>query len=474
MGFFNVVSNEVKAAVGYQQNFADLLSNKDVGRALTYMYDSGGKALKNLENYNVETHKVMKRMDKAVYDQKGNFLRWQKRWKIPIPYQKFINEIALVFLYGRPIKWIQKSDGTDDAFTNYKKWMEDIRFDSAIREAKRIAGAEGTSAILFHCFKNTDDKPDLLLNVLGKSDDDDIYFIKDQYKRLVTFAWGYTMTEAGHKSVYHVDIYTKDTVYLCTRKNMGWEVLMMPNPVGKIPVILFEQEVESDGVQPMIERAENLECVDADVNDRFANPAMVATAEVLNSLPKAEEEAKLYILKNGGEIKYLTWDQASESKKDEYERLDKHIMSKTFTPNIDMEILKGLGNVSAKALSKIFLMAQIKADKRKETHDGYMNRVASLMLAILGNVLDYSHKAQYDALVIGHEFQQPFGDDVSDVLTDLLKQYQAGGLSLQSLLENSYLVKNAQVEMERIKQDQAETLQRQQELNKTDVFGGGE
>jgi hypothetical protein len=37
-------------------------------------------------------------MDKAVYDKKGNFLRWQKRWKIPIPYQKFINEIALVFL----------------------------------------------------------------------------------------------------------------------------------------------------------------------------------------------------------------------------------------------------------------------------------------------------------------------------------------------------------------------------------------
>jgi len=417
---------------------------------------------------------VMKRPDRAIYDKKGNFLRWQRRWKIPIPYQKYINEIALVFLYGRPVKWLQKSENTDDVFTNFKDWMEKIRFDAAVREAKRIAGAERTSAILFHVYKNKDGEPDLLLNVLGKSNDDDIYIQKDQYKRLTAFAWGYTLTDAGHKAVYHVDIYTDDTIYRCTRVSMGWEVIVMQNLVGKIPVLLMEQETESDGVQPMIERTETMESTDADVNDRFANPAMVATAQVLNDLPKAEDEAKLYILKDGGELKYMTWDDASESKKNEYERLDKHIMSKTFTPNIDAETMKGIGTMSAKALTKIFLLAVIKADKRKEQHDGYMNRVSHLMCAILGNVLDYKNKTQYEALQIGHEFQQPFGDDVSDELTDLLKQYQAGALSLQSLLENSYLVKNAQVEMERIKQDQAEALQRQQDMNKTDVFGEGE
>lgn len=31
----------------------------------------------------------------------------------------------------------------------------------------------------------------------------------------------------------------------------------------------------------MIHRVESMESTDADVNDRFANPAMVATAEVL-------------------------------------------------------------------------------------------------------------------------------------------------------------------------------------------------
>ena len=62
----------------------------------------------------------MERKDRAVYDKKGNVLRWSKRWKIPIPYPQFINEISLVFLYGRPVKWQQLSTGTDYAFQNYK------------------------------------------------------------------------------------------------------------------------------------------------------------------------------------------------------------------------------------------------------------------------------------------------------------------------------------------------------------------
>lgn len=224
----------------------------------------------------------------------------------------------------------------------------------------------------------------------------------------------------------------------------------------------------------MIERSEALESTDADVNDRFANPAMVATSEILNSLPKAEDEAKLFILKNGGEVKYLTWDQASQSKANEYERLDKHILSKTFTPNIDFDNMKSLGNLSAKAIRKVMLLAVIKAEKRKETHDDYMNRHASIMLAIMGNVLDYRNKAKYEALKLTHEFQEPFGEDVSETLADVLKQYGAGALSLQSTLELSYLVKNAQKEYEQISKEQAEAMERQMALNRTDVFGEGE
>lgn len=479
MGLFNIIANDVKAAIGYQQSFTELLEAQDVSRAVSMMKDCSIQAAQNLKEYEISTHKINERQDRAVFDKKGNFLRWSKRWKIPIPYQPFINEIALVFLYGRPVKWFQISENTDDGFQNYIRLNEEIRFNAVVREAKRAAGAEGISAILYHVYRDSKtNEPKLLLNVLSKKTNDDIYFIKDQYRKLTAFAWGYYLTEDGNKTVHHLDVYTADTIYKCKRSNVGWEVLVRQNPIGKIPVLLFEQEVEHDGTQPMIERTEALTSTDADVNDRFANPAMVATAEILNSLPKAEEEAKLYILKNGGEVKYLTWDQASQSKSNEYDRLDKHILSKSFTPNIDFDNMKTLGNLSAKAIRKVMLLAVIKAEKRKETHDGYMNRHASLMLAILGNVLDYSHKSLYDALQIGHEFQEPFGDDVSETLNDVLRQFGAGGMSTQTMLELSYLIKDAKKEMELIKQEQLEKmdqqLKQQQELNKLDIFGQGE
>ena len=115
MGLLDVIKNDVKAAIGYQQSFTELLASKDVGRALGFMRSHADEALKNLEEYNVKTHKIMKRADKPIFDKKGNFIRYQKRWRIPIPYQQFINEVALVFLYGRPVKWSQGTDNTDEA-----------------------------------------------------------------------------------------------------------------------------------------------------------------------------------------------------------------------------------------------------------------------------------------------------------------------------------------------------------------------
>lgn len=471
MSIFQTISNGIKAAVGYQQSFDELLAANDVTRAVAMMTSHSEKALRHLREYEVSTHKVMERKDRAVLDKQGNFLRWSKRNKIPIPYQKFINEISLVFLYGRPVKWTQLSEGTDYAYNYYKELMRDIRFDSCVREAKRAAGAEGVSAILYHVFRDEKtNKPRLLLNVLSKKNNDDIYTIKDQYKRLKAFAWGYYLTEQGNRTVHHIDIYTADKIYLCKRSAVGWDVEIYENSVGKIPVLLFEQEPEHSDVQPMIEKVENSESVEADVIDRFANPTMVATSEILNSLPKQEEEAKLLILKNGGNVSYLTWNEASESKKNQFERMDKHILSKSFTPNIDFDNMKSLGNLSAKAIRKVMLLAVIKAEKHKEKHDGYMSRHASLMIAIMGNVLDYVHRAEFEALDLGHEFQEPFGDDVSDTLADVSKQFNDGALSRETYVELSYLVKDAQAEIKRIKQEQAENMEQQMALQRMDAF----
>lgn len=46
--------------------------------------------------------------------------------------------------------------------------MDETRFNATVREAKRTAGAEGVSAILYHVYKGDDNKPHLILTPLSK------------------------------------------------------------------------------------------------------------------------------------------------------------------------------------------------------------------------------------------------------------------------------------------------------------------
>ena len=85
MSIIQSITNNIKAAVGYQQSFDELLTSKDVTRAVAMMTLHSEKALRHLKEYEVSSHKVMEREDRAIYDKKGKFLRWSRRNKIPIP-----------------------------------------------------------------------------------------------------------------------------------------------------------------------------------------------------------------------------------------------------------------------------------------------------------------------------------------------------------------------------------------------------
>lgn len=482
MKLYNWVVNGVNAALGRNQEFEQLIKSKDIGRAITLMTDKSAQAEKALKVYDTMQHEVMTRPDKAIFGKKDevtgkrSFLRFDKRWKIPIPYPVYINEIALVFLYGRPLKWKQASEGTDRAFSAYLSVLKSTRFNAKIREAKRLAGAETVSAMLFHTYQNDEGKADVLIKVLAKSLGDDLFYRKDQFGRLIDFARGYYLQEAGGEIRYYLDIYTKKVFYHCKRSTMGWDVEEEANLIGKLPVILFEQEPECAGVEPMINRKEWTVSRTADVNDRFSDPALVADASIVNSLPEQGETSKLFILKPNGdgskkpEIKYLTWDNAPDSKKLESDELDEKILRFSFTPKIDFDATKGLSQISAKALKQLMLLADIKASKHKEKHDEYADRTASLITAIIGNVLDISLKEECSRLVIEHEFQEPFGEDIEAAISNLVKMYNAGGMSQETLIEKNPLIEDTEAEKLRIAKEHEASLQEEKERNKQDLF----
>lgn len=483
MGFIQMFTNYLNAVVGRNQEFEELIKAKDISRVKELFTTREALTAEAMKEYDPKQHDIMSRPDKILKNPKGERKGTVKRWKLPINYPQYINEISVVFIYGRPVKWTNQSEGADKAFDAFQDLIKRTRFDSKVRQCKRLAGAETQSAMLFRVFRNNENKPDCQIRVLAKSKGDEIYARWDMYENLVSFAWGYYVKDSSTETSYHFDIFTPDVIYRCKRVLTGWEVVEEQNPIGKIPVILFQQDKEWKGVEPLIEREEYIGSKTADTNDYFSDPMFVVNTDIIKNLPDKGDENKTLVSKGLDDVSkaahYLTWDNAPESKQKEIEWLQKHILTKTFTPNIDFENMKGLSNVSGKALKQMMLLADIKASKHKEVHDELLDRTANLFISIIGNVLNIALKSECNNLVVAHEFQEPFGEDIKETIENIAKAKDADMLSTEGAIELNPLVKDKTQELKRIEKETAEAAQKQRDLfgnnqNKDDVFGGAE
>lgn len=463
MSILTTIVNSLNAAFGRKQAFDDLLANKDIDRLIRQFQNRDDEVEKAINEYDVTKHKIMARPPKFKKNKRGEILGEVKQWKLPIPYQKYINEIALVFLYGQPLKFSLLTEEHKEAFSFFKDTLKNLRFDSRIRQAKRLAGAETESALLLHLYRNDENKPDALLKVLAKSKGDILRPLFDSFDRMIAFGRGYYVKHEGI-SVFYFDIYTKDKIYNCRKLDIGWEVIEEKNPIGKIPVIYMRQEAEHADVQELIDREEYIASITADVNDYFASPAAKATADVIENLPDKGEPGKLFLLANKDSVlEYLEIESAPELKKQELDYLEKQILNKSFTPKIDFESMKGLSNTSAKALKQMMVLAEIKAKKHQEVHDELIDRFINLIKAAIANVLDIKLAGQVKDMIIDHSFQSPFAEDVVEIINNLIKSVEVNLMSEETAREMHPLISDSTAENERVEKEREGKAKRNSE-----------
>lgn len=450
-----------------QTTFERLIAARDIDTLLAQMDDRGEAATAALKEYNASTHEVCARPDKVVTDKQGNVTKRESVWKLPVPYQVYINELPVVFLYGRPVRWRQQSEGTDEAFNAFLQLLKDTRFDAKVRQCKRLAGAETQAAMLWRTYKGDDGQPAAQIRVLAQSKGDHIYTLRDQYENLLYVAWGYAVTEGEEELVRHVDIFTPATTYHCAQRDDGWHVDKEENLVGKIPIILFQQRKEWEGVEALINREEWIASHTADTNDYFADPIAIMSAEVIKNLPERKEAGKLLITNDRDGVnnaaRYLTWDSAPQSKLQELDWLRSQILSKTFTPDITLDTLRSCSSLSAKALRTVMMLADIKAARLKETHDELLDRTASLATAIIGHVTDVRLRAQCDRLRVAHEWSEPFGEDVAEGLANVAAAFNSGLLSRETAIELNPVSPDPLREKERIAAEEQATERQREE-----------
>lgn len=445
---FNLLRNKTLNSLGVERDLMKLIQDRDISRVQTLLQNRDVEVIQSIEEYNPITHEVNKRRDKMRKDKEP-----YKVEKLPRTRQRYINEVELFFLLGNPIKWKNNVKGTDEAFKAYNDFLQDTRFHTTMRQAKRLAGAETESAKVYHIYDDNG-KPGVKVLVISKSKGYILRPLFDQYENMIAFGYGYNLKE-GDRTVEHFDIETPSYIFRCKKVNIGWEVTPLVNPSGKINVIYYKQDKAWYGTQPRCDREEHIDSKAADTNNYFADPKLKATTDVIQSLADAGTVGEIIQLssKDNSSIDYLVPPEYSSMKDSEKKDLNNSILFDSFTPDFSFENMKGMGTLSGEALKRAMTLGYIKRDNLKETYDILVDREKNLILAIMMNVTHIYLRDQLAKVNITHEFAEPFNEDKEKLWASIGKLYNDGVISLDLTVNMLSLTDAPDEEIERIKSE---------------------
>lgn len=435
-------------AAGAERDLLQYIQDGDITSAINLMENHDNEVDKALEEYNPQTHEVMRRANKFRKNDNPYISE-----KLPRTRQRYINEVELFFLLGNPILW-KKEDGDDEAYKLFADFLKAQRFNATMRKVKRHAGAETQAAKLYHVYRDERTSEIQVRSVvLARQTGYKLRPMFDQYGNMRACAYGYTLTEKG-KSIQHWDIQTPDFLFYSRKTTVGWDVQTFPNPTGKINLIYYAQPKAWDGAEPRLKREEMLDSKVADTNNYFADPIASATADVIQSMADPNAIGKLIQLTGqGSRFEYINPPQNSATREAEKQDLNDSILFDTMTPDFSFDKIKGMGTLSGDAIKNAMILGYIKRDNRKEIYEELVDREKNVIIGIL----KYMHPnmaAKLDELVISFDFAEPFAQDKQKNWQSISQLYQSGLLSLESAVEMLALTDAPEEEIEKIKNAQ--------------------
>jgi SPP1 family phage portal protein len=393
---------------------------------------------------------------------KTNYTKVVPVARIALSLQKLIVSRAAAFLCGNPVELHATPNGEaeEKLLAVLKKTWEDNKLDYESKKLAKYMMSECRCAEIWYTeqvdpdyWKGTPNEGSLFklrMKVTAPSLGDGLYPSFSASGDMVAFARGYTVKMEG-KVRQCFDVYTESVILKGVKQDGGWQVTPEPNVVGKIPVVYYEQEQpEWADVQSKIDRLEKLLSNHADSNDYFGTPMMVISGKVEGMSAKGEA-GKILELEPTATASMLTWQQAPESLKMEYQNLRSLIFDLTDTPDISIEQMKSLGTYSGIALKMLFLGAHLKAADKEETFGKGMQRRINFLLAALAKINTALEKGLTLSVKPKFEYYLPKNDQ--EAIQVLTEATTAGILSQQTAVTLNPLVEDKQAELDRLKEE---------------------
>ncbi|MCM1443598.1 MAG: phage portal protein [Muribaculum sp.] len=448
-----------------------LLSSNKVDEAMKMFVTHRKEALKAIDEYRSDRHKIQYRLDKQRIGKDP-----YEVCKLPRNWQEQINETAVFFFLGNPLLFMLGNDKSEiqelkPYFQLFTDFLADVYFDERTRTAKRIAGAETECAKLYNYFVDESGEIKVRCQVLANSDNRTLYTLFDRFDNMVAFAVGYYMRDLEFNTQEHWDVYTNKQIFNCRKDITGWNVEERENPIGKIPVIYYHQDKEWKGVQERIERDEWTSSKRGDTNDYTGDPYLVMTPDIADKrLADGKEVGKAVIVSDEKSVfKFIAPPDASTSVENEKEEMRTSILDGTNTPDLSYKSIMGLGTLSGEAMRRMALPGYMKRSNRAEIYNELFNREIHLIISILCNIIYIDNEDICNGLrrlKIKFSYQDPFIGGLEDNSTEIATLVGCGAMSIRSAVEMNRNVQDKELEMDRIWEEKEREMRLQAQITK--------
>ena len=377
--------------------------------------------------------------------------------RIGIALEPEIVEQRIGFMLTRPVSYNMVSPKGGAKGKKLIELTEQVmmrnRMDFRNKEVLRRQLSEMECARLWYYIPSSElgYKFSLRCKIFSPSLGDTLIPLFDDYGDLIAFGRKYKIKEAKAE-IEHFDIYTNEFDYKYALRNSVWALEPLtdstgksianptPNIAKKIMLAYYEQPLpEWHNATSMRRRLETSHSNHADMNDTFGSPILAVTGEVQGFAAQGEQ-GKILQLEAEAKANYLQLTTPPQSILKEQAQLRELAYSLTNTADISFDKVKGIGNLSAVALSLLFVSSTMAAKTKEETFAIGLQRELNIIMAAIGAGIDTSLESTIPLVMSKPQINVFIPEDVAATMKMLAESKDAHIMSTEAIVQiNPYI-----------------------------------
>ena len=284
---------------------------------------------------------------------------------------------------------------------------------------------------------------------------DKLYPFFDDSGDMVAFSREYKKKDLDDNEIVCFMTVTKDMVYQW-ESDKGWQpVAAFKHGFKKLPVLYcYRPEAYCEKIKTIRVRLEKLLSSYADCIDYHFFPIL----KLFGDVEKMSGEFRNRVVQltgDGADAAYLTWNQASDPVKVEFENHFNQAYALTNTPRISFDQLQGSGNaLSGVSFRYVFMGAHMSVENSAEDIGPFMQRRVNFLVSALGSINTSFEKAS-ETIDIDVEIQPYMIDSIDDKVKTAVSAVEGGVWSRREGIMFAGNADRIESELKEIEEEQA-------------------